>query len=59
MLSNEVLVLMHSMQEALEEINKPLTSPGGRPVAFEDLILVDVRRVSRGSLQPTLAVRGR
>ncbi|PIL26949.1 hypothetical protein GSI_10087 [Ganoderma sinense ZZ0214-1] len=29
----------------------------GRPVAFEDLLLIDVQRVSRGSLQPTIAVR--
>lgn len=42
----------------LAEINVPIaTRPDGRPAAFDDLILVDVRRVSDGSLQPTIALR--
>ncbi|KAI1788327.1 hypothetical protein LXA43DRAFT_1097429 [Ganoderma leucocontextum] len=44
--------------DALAAIGRPLTLPSGRRVAFDDLFLVDIRRVSRGSLQPTLAVRG-
>ena len=51
-------VLTLSAQEALDEIGKPLTSSSGRRVAFEEIILVDIRRMSHGSLQPTLAVRG-
>ncbi|KAM5544957.1 hypothetical protein V8D89_001068 [Ganoderma adspersum] len=43
---------------ALEESGWPLTLPNGRRVAFEDIYLIDIKRVSRGSLQPTLAVRG-
>ena len=51
-------VLTLSAQEALDEIGKPLTSSSGRRVTFEEIILVDIRRMSHGSLQPTLAVRG-
>ncbi|KAI1784435.1 hypothetical protein LXA43DRAFT_1066756 [Ganoderma leucocontextum] len=53
LIAREVSVVM----AALQRINRPLTSPSGRPVAFEELVLVDVRRVSRGTLQPTIAVR--
>ncbi|KAI1792335.1 hypothetical protein LXA43DRAFT_1093860 [Ganoderma leucocontextum] len=51
-IAEEVRLVM----DALEEINRPLTLTNGRRVEFEDLVLVDIRRVSRGSLQPTLAV---
>ncbi|KAM5543991.1 hypothetical protein V8D89_002608 [Ganoderma adspersum] len=49
---------VRNAMDALRRIGQPLTGPNGRPVAFEDLILVDVRRVSHGSVQPTIAVRG-
>ncbi|KAM5543995.1 hypothetical protein V8D89_002612 [Ganoderma adspersum] len=43
---------------ALAQIDKPIARrANGRPVALEDLILVDVRRVSDGTLQPTIALR--
>ncbi|KAM5544953.1 hypothetical protein V8D89_001064 [Ganoderma adspersum] len=54
LIAEEVRLVM----DALDEIGKPLTLPSGRKVTFEEIILVDIRRMSHGSLQPTLAVRG-
>ena len=43
-------VLTLSAQAALDEIGRPLTSSSGRQVTFEEIILVDIRRMSHGSL---------
>ncbi|PIL26950.1 hypothetical protein GSI_10088 [Ganoderma sinense ZZ0214-1] len=44
---------------ALRQINVHIArGANGLPVGVQDLILVDVKRVSDGSLQPTIAVRG-
>ena len=56
--TNAIYLLLFT-QTALAQINMPIArSADGRAVSIEDLILVDVRRVSDGTLQPTIAVRG-
>ncbi|PIL33815.1 hypothetical protein GSI_04440 [Ganoderma sinense ZZ0214-1] len=57
-LAMDIAKEVRRVMDALEEIHKPLALPGGRQVAFEELVLVDIQRMSHGSLQPTLAVRG-
>ncbi|TBU44646.1 hypothetical protein BD309DRAFT_777760 [Dichomitus squalens] len=51
LVAREVRLLLDKMQSH----NCPLSFEG-KPVAFEDLVLVDVRHVSPGSIQPTIAV---
>ncbi|PIL32710.1 hypothetical protein GSI_04825 [Ganoderma sinense ZZ0214-1] len=56
-LAQSIAEELRRLLAALDEVGRPLRSPSGRRLAFEDVILVDVRRVSQGSLQPTLATR--
>nr|VWO97479.1 Succinate-semialdehyde dehydrogenase (EC [Ganoderma boninense] len=43
--------------DALARNNTPLKAPDGRALKFEELVLVDVKRRSTASVQPTIGVR--
>ena len=45
------------MQDALERNGTPLKDADGQARKFEELVLVDVRRMSAASVQPTIGIR--
>ena len=43
-------------QDALERNGTPLKAADSRALKFEELVLVDVRRMSAASIQPTIGI---